>query len=139
MNNWQRRITTLASQPIAVPLALLAVTLLAYGLFFWRLGFYWDDQPISWIRYQLGTEATAKYFSDSRPIWALLYQLTGFILPPQPAYWQLFAMFWRWAGVFALYLVIAETFPHSKGMAFLQSLFVLLYPGFNQQWVRYLY
>lgn len=139
MNSLQRRITALASQPIAVPLVLLAVTLLAYGLFFWRLGFYWDDQPISWIRYELGTEATTKYFSDSRPVWALLYQLTGFILPPQPAYWQLFAMFWRWAGAFALYLVIATIVPGRKGMAFLLSLFVLVYPGFNQQWVSYLY
>ncbi len=54
MKNLQKRITSFADHPFAVPLILLAVTLLAYGLSFWRLGFYWDDQPISWIRYQLG-------------------------------------------------------------------------------------
>ena len=139
MNNFLKRITSSASQPFAVPLILLAVTVLAYGLAFWRLGFYWDDQPISWIRYQLGTEATTRYFSDSRPVWALLYQLTGFILPLKPAYWQLFAMFWRWAGVFVFWLVLARLFPRRKDLAFLLSLLVLIYPGFNQQWVSYVY
>ena len=70
--NLSKRIKSLLSSRLAIPLALLIVTALAYGLFFWRLGFYWDDQPISWIRYQLGPEATTKYFSDYRPVWALL-------------------------------------------------------------------
>jgi hypothetical protein len=139
MKNFQKRITPLTSHPLAVPLALLAVTILAYGLSFWRLGFYWDDQPISWIRYQLGTEATTKYFSDSRPVWAWLYQLTAYLLPLKPAYWQLFAMFWRWAGVFAFYLVMAKLLPRRTDVAFLLSLLVLVYPGFNQQWVSYVY
>ena len=139
MKNLQKRLASLASHPIAIPLVLFIVTLLAYGLSFWRLGFYWDDQPISWIRYQLGTEATTKYFSDSRPVWALLYQLTGFILPLKPAVWQLFAMFWRWAGVYVFYLVMARLFPQRRDASLLLSLFVLLYPGFNQQWVSYVY
>lgn len=139
MKNLLKRIASLADRPFAVPLILLAVTFLAYGLFFWRMGFYWDDQPISWIRYQLGTEATTRYFSDSRPVWALLYQITGFLLPQHPAVWQLFGMFWRWAGVYAFWLVMAGLFPKRKDLAFLLSLFVLLYPGFNQQWVSYVY
>ncbi len=139
MKNFQQRISTFASRPFAIPLVLLIVTLLAYGLSFWRLGFYWDDQPISWIRYELGTAATTKYFSDSRPVWALLYQLTGHVLPPVPAVWQLFGMFWRWAGVVAFYLMMAKLLPNRKSAAFFLSLFVLLYPGFNQQWVSYVY
>ena len=139
MKNLQKKINTLASHQLAIPITLFVVTILAYGLFFWLLGFYWDDQPISWIRYQLGTEATTKYFSDSRPVWALLYQLTGFIIPLKPAIWQLFAMFWRWAGVYVFYLVMERLLPQRKDAAFLLSLFVLLYPGFNQQWVSYVY
>jgi hypothetical protein len=139
MKNLQKRLSSLASQPFAVPLVLFAITILAYGLSFWRLGFYWDDLPISWIRYQLGTEATTKYFSDSRPVWALLYQLSAYLLPLKPAYWQLFAMFWRWAGVFVFWLVMARLFPRRKDIAFLLSLLILIYPGFNQQWVSYVY
>ena len=133
------KIKTLASNRYAVPVVFLIVAVLTYGLSFWRLGFYWDDLPISWIRYQLGPEATTKYFSDSRPVWGLLYQLTGYLLPQKPAYWQLFAIFWRWAGVLTVWLVLERLFPERKDITFLLSLFVLLYPGFNQQWVSYLY
>ena len=55
-------------------LAFLAV--LAYGLLLPQMGFYWDELPISWIRYELGPEALTRYFSTNRPIWGLLYQLT---------------------------------------------------------------
>lgn len=137
--NLTKRLGPLLSSPLLIPLAFLIVTFLAYGLVFWRLGFYWDDLPISWIRYQFGPEATAKYFSDSRPVWALLFQLTGNILPLKPAYWQLFGMLWRWGSVWALWLVLEKLFSRRKGLAFLLSLFMLVYPGFNQQWVSYVY
>jgi hypothetical protein len=139
MKNLQNKIASLAEYRIVVPLVLFVITILAYGLSFWRLGFYWDDQPISWIRYQLGRDAVTRYFADSRPVWAWLYQLTAYIIPLKPAYWQLFAMFWRWAGIYAFWLVAAELFPRRKDIAFSLSLFMLLYPGFNQQWVSYVY
>ncbi len=139
MKNILKRISSAANHPFAVPLILLAVTFLAYGLSFWRLGFYWDDQPISWIRYQLGPEATTRYFSDSRPVWAWLYQISGLVLPQHPALWQLFGMFWRWGGVYVFWLILRELFPRRSDLAFLLALLVLLYPGFNQQWVSYVY
>ena len=132
-------LNTTRTSKLAIPFVLFLVTMSAYGIFFWQMGFYWDDLPISWIRYQLGTEATTKYFSDSRPVWAWLYQLSAYLLPLKPAYWQLFAMFWRWAGVVAFWLVMTRLFPRRKDLAFLLSLFVLIYPGFNQQWVSYVY
>ncbi|MCL4529466.1 MAG: hypothetical protein M1282_08640 [Chloroflexi bacterium] len=137
--NLLKRIKPLLSNPLAVPFALLVVTALAYGLSFWRLGFYWDDLPISWIRYQIGSAATVKYFSDSRPVWALLYQLTGYLLPQNPVYWQLFALFWRYVCVLAFWLVMERLFPQRKDLALFLSLLVLLYPGFNQQWVSFVY
>ena len=139
MVNIFKKSNSIMSKPLMAPVILLVVTLLAYGLSIWGAGFYWDDQPISWIRYQLGTEATTKYFSDSRPVWALLYQLTGFVLPLKPVYWQLFALFWRWVGAFVFWLMMERLFPRRKGIAFLLTVLVLLYPGFNQQWVSYVY
>ncbi|MCA2002274.1 MAG: hypothetical protein LDL51_10455, partial [Chloroflexi bacterium] len=139
MNRLIEKIKSFAANPLAVPAALLLASVLAYGLSFWRLGFYWDDLPISWIRYRLGPEATARYFSDSRPVWGWLYQLTGYLLPHKPAYWQAFALFWRWAGAVAFWLALNRLFPRGRRFVFLLTLFFLLYPGFNQQWVSYLY
>jgi hypothetical protein len=120
-------------------LTLLVTAILAYGLLIPQLGFYWDDLPMSWIRYQLGADAMTRYFSTNRPVWALLYQITTHILPHQPIYWQVFALFWRWLGAVTLWAIAQKLFPQREKFALTLSLLFLLYPGFNQQWVSYLY
>lgn len=120
-------------------LTLLAAAILAYGLLIPQLGFYWDDLPMSWIRYQLGAEAMTRYFSTNRPVWALLYQVTTHILPHEPIYWQVFALFWRWLGAVTLWAIAKQLFPQRGKFAITLSLLFLLYPGFNQQWGSYLY
>jgi hypothetical protein len=120
-------------------LTLLIVAILAYGLLVPQLGFYWDDLPMSWIRYQLGADAMTRYFSTNRPVWALLYQVTTHILPHVPIYWQVFALFWRWLGAVTLWAIAQKLFSQHEKFALTLSLLFLLYPGFNQQWVSYLY
>ena len=118
---------------------LLIAAILAYGLLIPQLGFYWDDLPMSWIRYQLGTEAMTKYFSTNRPVWALLYQVTTRLLPQVPIYWQVLALITRWLGALTLWAVVKQLFPQKEKFALTISLVFLLYPGFNQQPVSYLF
>ena len=120
-------------------LVLLFAAFFAYGILIPQLGFYWDDQPMSWIRYQLGPEAMREYFSTNRPVWGLLYQVTTRILPQIPIYWQVFAFLWRWLGAVAVWLIVKELWKDKPQFALSVSLFFLLYPGFNQQWGAYLY
>jgi len=121
-----------------IPPALFIAAFVTYALFFWQLGFYWDDLPISWIRYQHGADMMRQYFSTSRPVWGELYQVTTRLIPQIPMYWQLFAVFWRWAGVVALWQIVRILWPERRRMAFVVSLLFLFYPGFNQQWVSFL-
>ncbi len=123
---------------LAIPAILLASAFLAYGVFFNQLGFYWDDLPISWIRYQFGLDVLRLYFSTSRPVWGELYQLTTRLLPHVPAYWQLFAVFWRWITAVLCWLVFLELWPKRRTLAFTVSMLFLLYPGSNLQWVSFL-
>lgn len=122
----------------AIPAMLLGVSFLAYGLLFWRHGFYWDDLPISWIRYELGREALTKYFYTARPVWAQLYQVTTTFLPPAPMAWQIVSILWRWLGVVLLWQLVRELWSDRETMALLVSLLFLLYPGFNLQWASFL-
>jgi hypothetical protein len=134
-----QRFNALIDSPFvpAVVLALLAV--LAYGLLIPQLGFYWDELPISWIRYELGPEALTRYFSTNRPIWGLLYQLTTRLLPQVPIYWEVFALFWRWMTALLVWGIVRELWPGRRQFALFVSIFFLLYPGFNQQWTSLLY
>jgi hypothetical protein len=121
------------------PLALLFVAVLAYGLLLPRLGFYWDGLAMSWIRYQLGPEAMRRYFSTNRPVWGLLYQLTTRLLPDRPLAWQIFALFWRWVTGVLVWAIVRELWPRRNWLALAAGLLFLVYPGFNQQWVAFLY
>jgi hypothetical protein len=133
-----QRLKNLPSLPGAIPLLFLGVAIFAYGLLFWRHGFYWDDLPISWIRYELGREALTNYFYTARPVWAVLYQITTTFLPPVPAAWQVFSILWRWLGVVLLWQFIRDLWPGRANMAVLAGLLFLLYPGFNLQFASFL-
>jgi len=121
------------------PIILLAITIITYGLLIPQLGFYWDDLPMSWIRYQLGSEALTRYFSTNRPIWGLLYQVTTHIFPQVPLYWQIFALLWRWLGALMVWLIGRELWKDNPRFVLGVALLFLLYPGFNQQWGAFLY
>jgi hypothetical protein len=139
MKSLLKRLNDLFSLPYMAPVLLLVMTILTYGLFFWQLGFYWDDLPISWIRYQFGLGAMVRYFSTNRPVWGLLYQITTRIFPDVPVYWQIFALFWRWVTAVLVWALIRQLWPGKRSLAFVISLLFLLYPGFNQQSGAFLY
>jgi hypothetical protein len=129
----------LASSLTSPPLVLGFVAVLAYGLLLPQLGFYWDGLAMSWIRYQLGPEAMARYFSTNRPVWGLLYQLTTRLFPQVPIYWQVFALLWRWLTGLLVWANLRELFPSKTRLALGTALLFLVYPGFNQQWGAFLY
>jgi hypothetical protein len=135
----QKRLNDLLAARYAPPVILALVAILAYGLLLSQMGFYWDDLPMSWIRYELGTEAMARYFSNNRPVWGWLYQVTTRIFPQVPIYWQVFALFWRWIGALLVWAIVRQLWPKQNGFPFGVSLLFLVYPGFNAQWVSYLY
>lgn len=138
MKSFFRRIDSFTSSPRNAPWLFLTVAILAYGLLFWRHGFYWDDLPMTWIRYELGPAALTKYFSTARPVWAWVYQLTTFFLPREPWVWQVFSILWRWLSVVILWQLVRELWPGREKMAVLAGLLFLLYPGFNLQWAAFL-
>src|SRR5262245_3280165 len=89
-------------------LILFVVAFLAYGLLMPQLGFYWDDLPMTWIRYQMGPEAQTDYFSTNRPVWGVLHRLTTSVIPQVPIYWQIFALLWRWMGSAVVFAIVEK-------------------------------
>jgi hypothetical protein len=129
-----------ALQHPRLPLFLLGlVAVLAYGLLITRTGFYWDDLPMSWIRYELGPRAMSEYFSTNRPVWGWLFQVTTRLLPQVPFAWQLFALVWRWVCAGLVWGIGRELWPQRSRFALGVGLLFLVYPGFNAQWAAYLY
>jgi len=121
------------------PLLLAGVTLLAYGLLFPWLGFYWDEWPMTWIAHRLGPDGLARYFSTNRPYWGMIYRLTTPLLGYVPWHWQLFGLFWRWVTAVALWGTLRQVWPRHREPALWASLLFLVYPGFTQQSIGMMY
>lgn len=145
-----RRTSTILSSPAAFSLFLLALCLAAYAPLMTRLGFYWDDFPMAWIATTMGSEGLARYFSTNRPVWGLLYRLTTPLLGSHPLNWQIFALLVRWGSGLLLFWLLRLLWreapvqsQHSSNLrkhfpAWAAALFVV-YPGFSQQFIAFLY
>lgn len=121
------------------PLFLFWVCVLAYGLWISRLGFYWDDFPITWIARTYGGEGLARYFSTNRPFWGLLYRLTTPLLGANPLAWQVFALFWRWVSGLLLWQLVKLTWPRHEDAARWAAALFVVYPGFSEQYISVVY
>ena len=121
------------------PLILAGIAVLAYGVLAPQLGFYWDDLPIGWIRYQLGAEALTRYFSTNRPPLGVLYQSLTSLLPFKPIYWQFLILILRWLSSLLFWGIFQQLFPRRKNLSLIAALLFLIYPGFNQQFVSFVY
>ncbi len=124
--------------PFVVPIFLLFIAIVCYGFLINRLGFYWDDFPLAYIKNIYGSAGLERYFSTNRPFWGVLYQIT-FNLFNQPLSWQINALMWRWLGAVILWLLLGEVWNKQKIIALWASLLFLVYPGFKQQHISIIY
>ena len=127
------------SSPRSVPVILLIVAALTYGLFFWERGFYWDEAPWTWIYYRLGPAALTKTFSTSRPFWGMIYQVTLPLLGPFPWRWQFLMMILRWLTAVLVWMLLRQVWPKDERPALWGSLLFLVYPGLGQNFISLMY
>jgi hypothetical protein len=127
------------SSPGSVPVVLFVVAVLAYGLFFWERGFYWDEAPWTWIYYELGPAALTKMFSTSRPFWGMIYQVTMPLLGPYPWRWQVLMVILRWLTAVLVWMLLRQVWIRDERPALWSSLLFLVYPGLGQNFIALMY
>lgn len=119
----------------SAPLFLLGLSLLSYGLLLPRLGFYWDDFPMTWIRTAMGAEGLARYFSTNRPVYGLLQNLFFAVLGDSALAWQIFALLWRWLAAVMLWALLRRLWPRWRQPAIIAAALMVVYPAFDAQHV----
>ena len=87
----------------SVPLGLLVVTVLAYGLLIPFLGYYFDDWPVIWMT-KNGSDFWEFYTYD-RPFSAWTYVLTAPLFGLRPLGWHVFTLLLRWLTSWASWWV----------------------------------
>lgn len=122
-----------------IPIALLLLVILSYGLRALSLGFYWDDLPYLWYYHRLGPEGIITAFTGDRPFLSFIYNLTLGVLGSSTQAWQIFALIARWLCSLGFWWVLALTWPNQANKGAWAAILFTVYPGFTQQWISVIY
>jgi hypothetical protein len=123
------------AQDHSVPLILLLVTLVTYGLFIPWLGFYWDDWPVLMMYKFFGTGAYADFYTYDRPFSFWTYLVTIPVLGLRPLAWQLFGILLRWLTALFIWLSLRLLWPDRKREMTWIAILFLVYPVFSLQFI----
>jgi hypothetical protein len=121
----------------SIPLLLLVVTILAYGLLLPLAGFYWDDWPFAWMAKFLGPQEFIPAFAQVRPFLGPIFFVTTSLIPPVPLYWQIFALIIRFISALSAWFAFNQVWPQYKRQTLIASLLFLVFPGYSQHWVAF--
>lgn len=128
---------TIHFSPKTIPVMLLGLTILTYGLLIPWVGFYWDDWNFAWISHFLGAGEFLPAFQPFRPFLGPIFAVTTSIFHESPLGWQLFGLLIRFLIAYAAWWALNQVWPGQKRQVLLVSLFMLIFPGYGQQWVAF--
>jgi tetratricopeptide (TPR) repeat protein len=123
----------------SVPLALLGICLISFGVLAPWLGFYWDDWPSIWYLHLFGPTGFLKVFAVDRPALGWLFTLTSSLMGTSPLAWQLFGVFTRWLSCIALWWALRTIWPRNTREVTWVAFLYAVYPGFQQQYIAVTY
>lgn len=121
----------------SIPPVLFIVTLIAYGLLLPQTGFYWDDWPFVWIAKFLGPADFIPAFANVRPFLGPIFFITTSLVPPDPLYWQVFAIILRFISGLLAWFTFNQLWPQHKRATLVASFLFLVFPGYSQHWVAF--
>lgn len=117
-----------------IPVGLLGVCLLAYGLLISRLGYYQDEWHFIYYAYTRGAAGLTELLNfDGHPLAAPLYIASFYLLGFAPINWQIYSLFWRWLAVVAFWLVLNRTWPGHRRVTFTAAAIYAIYPLYAMQ------
>jgi hypothetical protein len=122
-----------------VPLVLLFLCFLSYGLLIPWLGFYWDDWPLALVSHSLGPSGLKEYDSFTRPFQGWLHTLTTLLLGEVPFRWHILALLNRWLSATAAWWCLRGVWPQKTREAAIFAFLFAIYPGFTLQPIAFSY
>ncbi len=122
-----------------IPLVLLALCVISYGVLVPWLGWYWDDWPSIWFLRILGASGFTNVFTIDRPTLGYLFWLTTAVLGKSLLAWQIFGFISRWLSCVAFWWFLKQLWPDKPEPVTWASILFTVYPGFYQQYIPITY
>jgi hypothetical protein len=129
-----------------IPLALLALGFLAFGVMCPRLGFYWDDWAKILVHRVFGLSGYWPYYAEDRPISGWTHIVFTALIGDTPANWQYLNLALRWLTALGICWTMTGLWPKARRQAVYTALLFMVYPvftqqpisvTFHQQWLQY--
>jgi len=118
---------------ICVPIVLLLIHIITYGLLIPKLGFYWDDWETILITRLYPLSEFWNYFAGTRPLAAWTHILFGALLGVKPAGWHILTLILRWLTAVACWWSLTTLWPTKKWQITAAISIFSVYPLFIQQ------
>ena len=119
--------------PLVVPISLLVVCVLAYGLLIPSLGFYWDDLPYALVYHRFGPSGYPTFVASDRPYSAWVFMGLTWLLGAQPMGYHVFGLLLYWLCVLLFWGLVRQLWPSFEQEALWAALLFAIYPGFLGQ------
>ena len=119
---------------IPMPVAMVILSILAYGLLSPFLGFYLDDWYIVLFQKYFGSTNFGLYFYQDRPLFGYVYNVFVPIFKDSILGWQIFAVIAHALAGASFWLLLNKLFPERKRLTVVASLLYIVYPGFKMHW-----
>lgn len=126
----QRVLRVIKFQTWTIPIALLLLCAISFGVMASKLGVHYDDWSIFWYIHFLGPASIKEAMVMDRPLLGWLRMLTSSIFGESLLSWQLFYMFTRWLGCLALWWTLKALWPKRDTQVTVITFLFAIYPGF---------
>lgn len=129
-----------------VPVVLLLVSLITFGLLIPQLGFYWDDWSKILVPRLWGLSAYFDYYAEDRPLSSWTHIALTPLLGLRPFGWHLAALLFRWLSAWGMWWSLDGLWPRAQHQNLAAAALFLVYPvftqqsaavTFHQQWLQY--
>ncbi|MFU8825873.1 MAG: hypothetical protein ACNA70_00090 [Brevefilum sp.] len=117
----------------SVPLILLVVCILAYGLLIPDLGLYWDDLPYALVNHRFGPAGYPDFVASDRPHSAWVFMGLTWLLGANPIGYHIFGLLLYWGCALLFWLLLRQVWPQHENEALWAALLFAVYPGFLGQ------
>jgi hypothetical protein len=128
-----QKIRSLRFPAWTVPLALLGVAVLAYGIFIPWFRLYGDDWSYLWNYHLFGAGSFGEFVAGDRPYSAWIYSLATALFGEKYIYYHILLFVLRWSSAVLFWWVMGFFWPGNPVGRAGAALLMLVYPGFTQQ------
>jgi hypothetical protein len=131
LGSWsQLKLLRLRLPIFTVPLALLAICLISYGLMLSKLGVHFDDWSLVWVIHFLKPLEFVSAYSVDRPLLGWLLVLTTSLFGENLLAWLIFGLIIRWLSCVALWWALRGLWPRRTLEVTALAFLFAVYPGF---------